>query len=94
MTTVHIEHPITSYAQWREAFDRAAPLRAGGGVLAHRVGQPVDDDRYVVVQLDFADDVRAAAFVEILRTKVWAVPANSPGLAGEPRTMILHALAD
>jgi hypothetical protein len=90
MTTLHIEHPITDYQSWKGAFDRAAPLRAGGGVTGHRISQPIDDDRYIVVQLDFDDAPRAAAFLELLRTQVWADPTRSPGLAGAPRTKILE----
>ena len=54
MTTLHIEHPITDLATWRAAFDRFADRRRQGGVSAERVQQPVDDDHYVVVDLDFA----------------------------------------
>jgi len=34
----------------------------------------------------------AAAFLEILRTRVWSVPDNSPALAGSPTTRILRAV--
>lgn len=90
MTTLHIEHPITGYEQWRAAFDRAEQLRTDGGVIGHRVSQPIDDDRYLVVQLDFHDAERAAAFLDTLRTRVWAGPARAPGLGGTPRTVILQ----
>ena len=89
MTTLHIEHPITDYEQWRAAFERAAQLRADGGVIAHRVSQPIDDDRYIVVQLDFEDAARASTFLDLLRTRIWTDPARTPGLAGSPRTVIL-----
>ena len=91
VTTLHIEHPITGYAQWRAAFDRAAPLRSAGGVITHRVSQPIDDDLYIVVQLEFNDAADAAAFLDILRTRVWADPTRAPGLGGTPRTLILES---
>ena len=90
MTTLHIEHPITGYEQWRAAFDRAADLRADGGVIAERVSQPIDDDRYIVVQLDFDDAARAAAFLAVLRTRIWIDPARAPGLSGSPRAVLLR----
>lgn len=93
MSTLHIEHPITGYAEWRAAFDRAAELRRAGGVIAHRVSQPVDDDRYIVVQLDFADEASAAAFLDVLRTRIWADRSRSPGLGGSPRAVILREAA-
>jgi hypothetical protein len=94
VTTLHIEHPITSYEQWRAAFDRAAALRTDGGVIAQRVGQPIDDDRYVVVQLDFDDALRAASFLDVLRNRIWADPARSPALHGTPRAVILQPAAE
>lgn len=90
MTTLHIEHPITDYATWRAAFDRFAVAREQAGVRAHRIRRPVDDEQYVVVDLDFDDPARAARFLEFLREAVWAVPANSPALAGTPRARVLQ----
>ena len=89
-TTLHIEHPITDYEHWRTAFDRAEQVRTAGGVLAHRVTRPIDDDRYIVVQLDFEDAACAATFLDILRTRIWADPARAPALGGTPRTVILQ----
>ena len=52
--------------------------------------RPVDDERYVVVDLDF-DTVHAASeFGEFLRSVVWASATNAPGLAGEPRAVVLE----
>jgi hypothetical protein len=90
MTTVHIEHQITDYATWRAAFDRVEQLRADAGVIAHRVLRPVDDERYVVVPLDFDDTAHATAFLDVLRTRIWADPARSPALDGPPRTLVLR----
>lgn len=92
MTTLHIEHPITDYDTWKGAFDRFADVRREAGVLAHRIHRPVDDDLYVVVDLDFAVADRAERFLTFLRERVWAVPDSSPALAGEPRTRLLRAV--
>ena len=37
-------------------------------MIAHHISQPINDDRYIVVQLDFEDVARAATFLDILRT--------------------------
>lgn len=89
MYTLHIEHPITDFEIWSAAFARFAPLRESAGVLSHTVRRPVDDPRYVSIDLDFdtADD--AAAFLQTLRSRVWANPSASPALAGAPSTRIL-----
>lgn len=89
-TTLHIEHAITDLATWRSAFDNGAQLRSQAGVIGHRVQHPVDDLTYVVVDLDFGTAEEAAAFLEILRTRVWPSPQLAPALVGEPRTAILE----
>ena len=89
MPTLHIEHPITDFATWKEAFDRFADLRERSGVLHHRVQLPIDDPRYVVIDLDFATTTEAETFREFLQTKVWPSQQNSPALVGTPRTSIL-----
>ena len=93
MTTLHIEHPITNLATWRAAFDRFAERRQQGGVRAERVQQPVDDDHYVVVDLDFATRDQAERFLGFLESTVWAARDASPALAGTPRTRILESVS-
>jgi hypothetical protein len=92
MTTLHIEHAITDYETWKAAFDRFAPARAEAGVRGHRILRPVDDPAYVVIDLDFATEPEATAFLNFLRGRVWASPENSPALVGSPRTRILDRL--
>jgi hypothetical protein len=90
MATLHIEHPITDYATWRAAFDGFAAVRREAGVVAERVARPVGDPRTIVVDLDFEDAERAAAFLRFLRDQVWSSPASAPALAGPPTTAILE----
>lgn len=92
MNILHIEHPVTDFATWRAAFDRFAPARANAGVRSARIQRPLDDERYVLVELDFDDYDSAAGFLGFLESTVWSVPANSPALAGSPRTRILQAV--
>lgn len=91
MATLHIEHPISDFDVWKAAFDRFADQRAAGGVTGHRVMQPVDDPKYVVVDLDFDDVTRAESFLDFLQRTVWSSPERSPALAGTPATSILRA---
>jgi hypothetical protein len=90
MPTLHIEHAIVDFDLWKAAFDRLAELRKQSGVLRHRIQRPVDDPRYVVIDLDFDTTDEAEAFVEFLRTKVWSSRENAPALAGAPHTKILE----
>jgi hypothetical protein len=89
MTTLHIEHPITDPGTWRAAYDRFADRRRAAGVRAERVCSPVDDDHYVVVDLDFGSREQAERFLAFLHGTVWASREASPALAGTPQTRLL-----
>ena len=90
MPTLHIEHSIVDFNMWKAAFDRFAEHRKHSGVLGHRVQQPIDDPRYVVIDLDFATAGEAQRFLAFLREKVWSSHENAPALAGRPVTKILE----
>jgi hypothetical protein len=89
--TLHIEHPITDYDTWAAAFDSFADARSQAGVRNHRLQRPMGEPNYMVIDLDFDTTDQAEAFLGFLKSQVWAVPENSPGLGGAPRTMILEA---
>ena len=88
MSTLLIEHPITDFGTWHEAYRRFASRREQAGVLRDRVMQPVDDPHYVIVDLEFATVEEARRFLGFLETQVWSNPANSPGLAGSPQARV------
>jgi hypothetical protein len=90
MSTLRIEHPVTDLDVWRAAFGRFADRRRQGGVSAERVQQPVDDDHYVLIDLDFPTRDQAERFLGFLQATVWASPEASPALAGTPLTRILE----
>ena len=94
MPTLHIEHPITDFETWFDAFGRFADARRDAGVRSHRIQQPVDDPQFIVVDLDFETTEQAEGFLSFLRTKVWAIPENAPALAGEPRAVILEVKSE
>ena len=89
MATLHIEHPITDLATWLGAFRRFADARTKAGVRSQRVRQPVDDDKYIYVDLDFDSVEAAEAFKRFLETTVWTSRDASPALGGTPRARIL-----
>ena len=90
MPTLHIEHAIVDFELWSTAFERFAQHRREAGVRRHRIHKPVDDPKYVVIDLDFDTTDEAQRFLEFLQTKVCASPANAPALAGTPQTKILE----
>jgi hypothetical protein len=92
VATLHIEHAITDLETWLGAFGRFEEARANAGVKAQRIHQPVDDDHYILVELDFDTDEQAAAFKGFLESKVWSNPDAAPGLDGTPRARVLTEL--
>jgi hypothetical protein len=93
VTTLHIEHPVTDFDTWQAAFDRFADRRRQGGVRSERIARPVDDDHYVVIDLDFQAREQALRFLGFLESTVWASRDSSPALAGTPTTRILQTAA-
>jgi hypothetical protein len=89
MVTLHIEHPITDLNTWLGAFARFEDARRKAGVRAQRVRQPVDDEKYIYVALDFDTVQEANAFKRFLETSVWASGDASPALAGEVKARVL-----
>ena len=93
MATLHIQHPVTDFETWTTAFNRFSQARRDGGVQGQRIRRPVDNERYVVIDLDFVTVDKAQTFLGFLRSTIWASPANSPGLAGAPEALVLEEVA-
>lgn len=90
MPTLHIEHPISDIGAWFGAFNQFAEARRQAGVTAQRIHQPIDDDQYIVVQLDFGTMDAAERFKGFLESVVWRSEELSPALAGTPRARLLR----
>lgn len=88
MPTLLIEHSISDFDTWHEAFVRFAHRRKEGGVLRERIMQPVGDPCYVFIDLEFATLEAAQDFQQFLETRVWPIPDNSPALQGIPLARI------
>jgi len=89
MTTLRIEHAIHDYGIWQQAFDSFAEARANAGVRSFAIRQPVDDPKYLMLDLEFDTAGPAEAFAQFLHQHVWSSPESSPALAGAPQTRIL-----
>ena len=95
-TTLKIEHAIVDFETWKQAFERDPVGRERAGVRRYRVCRPLDDPRYVIIDLDFDGPAEAQAFLADLE-RVWSRADLSPGLARppgpaatRPRTRIVH----
>jgi ribosomal protein L35AE/L33A len=91
MFTLSIEHAVSDFPTWKQAFDRFDQAREKGGVLSYRVRRPVDDPHYLVIELDFDARENADTFLQLLHDVVWANRDASPALVGTPQTRILEA---
>jgi hypothetical protein len=90
VATLHIEHPISDLGTWLAAFDQFADARRDAGVTAQRIRQPVGDDAYILVELEFDTVEAAERFKGFLESVVWQSRDLSPGLAGTPVARVLH----
>ncbi len=88
MPTLLIEHAISDFDTWHDAFVHFGQRRKQGGVIGERIMQPVDDPHYVLIDLEFTTIEEARNFQKFLETQVWSTPANSPALVGSPRARI------
>jgi hypothetical protein len=91
MFTLSIEHTISDFPTWKQAFDQFAPQRQKAGVLSHRIRRPVGDPHYLVIELDFQARENADNFRQFLHNSVWANRDASPALVGAPASRILEA---
>jgi hypothetical protein len=96
MCTLRIEHDIVDFGTWKAAFDRDPVGRRQSGVRSYRIFRPLDDERYVMIDLDFDAPAQAQQFLTNLQ-RVWSQKELSPGLErqGEkPRARILNEVVD
>lgn len=89
MATLRIEHAIHDYESWQEAFDGFAAARTNAGVRSFAIRQPMNDPKYLMLDLEFATAGQAEAFASFLHEHVWSSPSSSPALAGAAQTRIL-----
>lgn len=76
MPIVRIEHSVSSFERWKQAFDSDPADRAGSGVRRYQVLRPRDNPDCVMIDLEFEGSGEAEAFLLQMR-QIW----NGPGKA-------------
>jgi hypothetical protein len=71
MVILQIEHPVMSFESWKQAFDSDPVGREQLGVRRYQILRPVDDPKYVIIELEF-DTVREAEALLAAMRKVWS----------------------
>ncbi len=89
MITLRIEHKIANYDGWKKAFDSDPINRKQSGVKRYRVYRPVDDDLFVVIELDF-DNLEQAQSTQTALNRMFG---NIDGkIIFGPKTMLLEII--
>lgn len=71
MYILRIEHPVSEYDGWKRGFDSDPAGRQGIGVTSYRIMRPIDNENYVLVDLEFEEVSQAEALLATLR-EVWS----------------------
>ena len=70
MYILRIEHPVMDFDNWKKAFDNDPVGRQKSGVLNYRIMRPVDDAKFVMIDLEFEDRNKVESMLVSLR-KLW-----------------------
>ncbi len=70
MYILRIEHPVFNFEEWRRAFDSDPVGRERSGVRRYQILRPVDDEKYVMIDLEFDTVSQAEALLAAMRV-VW-----------------------
>jgi hypothetical protein len=71
MYILRIEHPVMDYEGWKKAFDSDPVDRKKAGVRRYRILRPVDDQKFVMIDLEFDTRSQAEALLDGLH-QVWS----------------------
>jgi hypothetical protein len=70
MYILRIEHPVSDFDGWKKAFDSDPVGREKSGVRRYRVFRPIDDPKYIMIDLEFDTINEANALLAAMRV-VW-----------------------
>lgn len=71
MYLLRIEHPISDYGGWKQAFDGDPVGRKKLGVRSYQILRPVDNPNYVMIDLEFDTASEAETLLAAMRV-VWS----------------------
>ena len=70
MVILRIEHPVSDFDGWKKAFESDPVGRKKSGVRRYQILRPVDDGKFVMIDLEFDTLSQAEALLAAMRT-VW-----------------------
>lgn len=91
MTTLRIEHKISNYDGWKKAFDSDPLNRKKSGVKRYRIYRPTDDEKFVIIDLDF-DNLEQAQAAQTALQNIF--PKIEGSIIFGPQLRILNVIED
>ena len=88
MHILRIEHPVPDFDAWKRAFDSDPLGREQSGVRRYRVLRPIDDPKYVMIDLEF-DSLNEAEAVRAALQGLWRRVQGQ--IMDDPRVRIVEA---
>lgn len=70
MYLLRMEHPVPDFDGWKKAFDGDPVGRQKSGVRRYWILRPIDDPKYVMIDLEFDTQREAEALLAAMRV-VW-----------------------
>jgi hypothetical protein len=89
MTVLRVEHAISDFEVWKNAFDSDPLRREESGVRSYRVYRPLDDAHYIKIDLEFDSAGDAEAFRDKLQG-LWGSGRAAPALVGSGQARIVE----
>jgi hypothetical protein len=89
MTILQIEHNISDFDAWKKAFDSDPINRKKSGVVRYSILQPVDNPKYIMIDLEF-NNLKNAEDCLVELQKLWGKVEGK--LMMNPKTRIVHKI--
>jgi hypothetical protein len=86
---LRIEHPVADYEGWKRAFESDPVGREKSGVRRYHILRPVDDPKYVMIDLEFDTVEEAEGLLAAMRV-VWGRVVGK--VVMDPRSRIVEAV--
>ena len=91
MQILQIEHPVPDYDGWKRAFDSDPVKRKQSGVQRYKILRPVDDPKYVIIELEFDSAKETENFLGALRN-LWKDAEGK--VMNNPKARIIEVVED
>jgi hypothetical protein len=86
---LRIEHAVTDFGRWRQAFDSDPAGRERSGVRRYRLMRACGEKELVLIDLEFDGTAAAETFLGVLQ-KLW----RSVGFVRDPRTQVVELIEE